>query len=392
MTNPNQLSNKIILFAVGVLISFAVLEIGARIYIENFASYNKFKKYASYKQIAKRIPKFRYSPHKYLGYYPTPNFTRGLDRHNALGYRGEKIAIPKPTGVYRIACLGGSTSYTESVKNHTLSYPSLLEKELVERGYRNVEVVNAGSSGWTSWETMINYMIRVSDLEPDMIIIYHAINDIHARIVWPPGAYKSDNSGSWSYSDSASNKYGILEQSTLARMVLIHFGFIQSDADLQNRYNFSKNNHSRKFINQKQKGVYPKGIFTKVSAMEMLNTNKPIYFERNITNIISSAKQQGVTTILATFATSPLFTDEPAVSSDEYISAYKEMNGTVQRIAAEQDVELFDFNKIFPKDKKYYTDGRHVNEVGSRLKAKLFADFIISNNLIPDKYRTGENK
>ena len=47
-------------------------------------------------------------------------------------------------------------------------------------------------------------------------------------------------------------------------------------------------------------------------------------------------------------------------------------------------INLFDFAKVFPTDKDYYTDGIHVNAEGSQLKAKLFADYIIENKLLPN--------
>ena len=46
--------------------------------------------------------------------------------------------------------------------------------------------------------------------------------------------------------------------------------------------------------------------------------------------------------------------------------------------------ELLSRRGLFPADKKYYTDGLHVTVEGSRLKAKLFADYIVENKLIPE--------
>jgi hypothetical protein len=59
------------------------------------------------------------------------------------------------------------------------------------------------------------------------------------------------------------------------------------------------------------------------------------------------------------------------------------MNTVIRDIAEEMGVNFFDFANYFPKDKRYYSDGRHVNEEGVKLKAELFADYIIKNKLIP---------
>ena len=254
-----------------------------------------------------------------------------------------------------------------------------------------MEVVNSGVAGWTSWESKINFMTRVLDLEPDMIIIYHAIKDIHARIVWPPEVYRGDNSGHYSSRISPVGRSSIFENSTALRMILVSLGVTQPVADLDSIQNVSDTYYAREFLNQKYYGTYPDGIFKEVSAEKMLETNKPVYFERNISNIAGYARDHGIVAIIASFAYSPLFTDDTRVSSEEYISAFDEMNSVLKKVAGEYNAEFFDFEKVFPKDKKYYYDGRYVTPEGARLKSDLFADFIVSNSLIPQKYRNGSD-
>jgi lysophospholipase L1-like esterase len=138
-----------------------------------------------------------------------------------------------------------------------------------------------------------------------------------------------------------------------------------------------------RFTSQKLQRNYPKGIFTSVTAMEMLEANPPVYFERNLRNIAVIAKSHGVATVLSSFAYSPLFKKEPRVSSDEYRHAYGEGNEVVRRVSDETGAHHFDFAAVFPVDKDLYTDGRHVNEKGARLKAKLFADYLVRERLVP---------
>ena len=180
------------LVIVATLATFAVLEAAANIWLLHFANEKHFIRYASLQQLQDSdvSNRPRYTPHRYIGYYPTPNYIKGNDRHNALGYRGDEIESPKPPGQFRIVCLGGSTTYTSDVKDYRKSYPYLLEKYLNGQGYNNVTVINAGAGSWSSWESLINFQLRVLDIEPDLIIIYHSINDISPRFVWPPEAYR----------------------------------------------------------------------------------------------------------------------------------------------------------------------------------------------------------
>ena len=104
----------------------------------------------------------------YLPFVPNPDDPRVND----LGFRGEPIAPEKPPGTYRIVCLGGSTTWDE--------YPAVLEDELSEdfasRGLK-LEVINGGNVFWTSMESLINFITRCLPLQPDAVVVYHAIND-----------------------------------------------------------------------------------------------------------------------------------------------------------------------------------------------------------------------
>ncbi len=98
-------------------------------------------------------------------------------RSNNVGFRSEDIVLPKPQGVFRIICMGGST--TEEGLTNDLTYPKLLQNKLRERFGENprIEVVNCGVVGLD----LMNERKRALDyarLEPDLAIDYNAVNDI----------------------------------------------------------------------------------------------------------------------------------------------------------------------------------------------------------------------
>lgn len=380
---------NLLLSIASVIICFLFLEWASRIYLEHFASDDIFFRYASLQQLEERLSKkgqayFKKAFHRYLGYYLTPNYVSGRNKHNSLGYRGEEIPLPKPEGEFRVVCIGGSTTYTSGVEDYNHSYPELLEQELLQRGFENINVINAGVPGWTSWECLINFQFRVLDLEPDLIIFYEAINDIQSRLVWPPEAYRGDNSGTSIPVISNVFMPSIFEYSTIIRFFLVRAGVTQPHADITKTIDrHARTYYGDNFQRQKITGAYPSGIFKQVSAQKMLEVNRPIYFQRNVENLVLIAKARSVETVIATFAFSPLFENEPRVASPEYISAYEEMNAVLKAVAEQKGAHLFDFASKFPIDKKYYHDGRHVNEEGARLMAKMFADNLTENHLIP---------
>lgn len=381
-----QLPANVALLILSSLVSFILIDITCGIWIERFADNRSFLIYASFDQLTRRrgYEEPLYTPHRYIGYYPTPGYERGKNRHNSLGYRGAEFAVSKPAGEYRIACLGGSTTYTTEVEDWRKSYPALLEKFLREEGYSHVTVVNAGAGNWSSWESLVNFEFRVLDLDPDMIIVYHAVNDIHPRLVWPPEAYRGDNSG---YRAAPSRTYHVprvWEHSNIVRVLMIRFGMIRSHSDLERSLDVHASTYFGEiFRRQKSLRIYPQGIFKVVDAERMLEANPPVYFRRNLENLLSIAKSRGVKSVLATFAYSHRFPNEPRVSSQEYVTALDEANAMIREIATRLGVHLFDFSKVFPDDPALYHDGRHVNEEGAALKAELFGRFLLQESLIP---------
>ncbi len=375
LTKPK---NKLILINLIVLIGLLlVVELGLHIM---FISTNNSRilNYASINQLYSNSLSVQYSPHRYLGYYPTPNWIKGSNVHNSAGFRGEEIAKPKPKDSYRIVCIGGSTTYTTSVEDYKDSYPFLLQTDLHEMGFNNVEVINAGVGNWSTWESLINLQFRLLDLEPDLLVVYHSTNDIQSRLVWPPETYLSDNSGrrvnsnrglSYNWQDL------LLEYSNILRIISIKMGVKTPNTALEKLDPSPDTYYLPKFIQQLHDKTYPSGIFVDTPVSEMLRVNKPVYFKRNMENIINVAKSRNIEIVLSTFAHCTLFENEFS-NTPEYVKAYLEHNEIIKELAIQNQIACLDFAELFPNQKNLFTDGRHVNEKGSRLKANIFATFI----------------
>ena len=347
------------LIAVSIFISFIVVEVTLRIWINYFSTQDQYSKYCLYTDIPPEH--YQSSPHHYLNYFPTPNYNKNLTSHNSLGYRSREFNLQPPSKMYRIVILGGSTTYTSSVKDNKKTFPYQLERTLRENfGYKNVEVINAGVFGYNSWESLINLQFRVLDIHPDLVIIYHGTNDVHTRLVLPD-AYKGDNSGRRKQWHQPTIPF--FEHSLLLRVISRKLG-ITSQVGIGAFINAST------FLG-------PGGDqwkSTKSLAVEILEQNPPIYFQRNLINMASIAKANDVSIAFATWAHSPYFRDY--ASTEAYQIAFKENNAIVKKVAHLSGAYLFDFASVMTKDKQYWSDGRHVNEEGALLKAKLFASFI----------------
>lgn len=133
----------------------------------------------------------------------------GVDRRlttNSLGHRGRDLAPDKPAGGYRIACLGGSTTFGYGATSDDATYPAVLERLLSAAAPgRRIEVFNAGVQGWNSRTSLDNFATRLANLRFDLVLIKHANNDLletwseayRARSLRPPGEVPSRGPLDW---------------------------------------------------------------------------------------------------------------------------------------------------------------------------------------------------
>lgn len=95
---------------------------------------------------------------------------------NRWGFRAPDVATPKPQGVFRVICLGGSTTEEGPDNEHT--YPALLQN-LLRAAYpgRQIEVLNCGVEGIRTRSQFLR-LPDYLELEPDLMVLYEGVNDM----------------------------------------------------------------------------------------------------------------------------------------------------------------------------------------------------------------------
>jgi lysophospholipase L1-like esterase len=340
---------RILVLASSALAALLACEVGLRVYLFRFASDERLTKYARFDDVPDEAHVYR--GHPFTNYCLNEGYRSrdGLSRHGSLGLRGPEVSARKPEGAYRIVCIGGSTTYCTEIRTDALAYPAQLERILrEEHGDEQVEVLNAGVGGWSSWECLIDLELRLLDLEPDLLVVYHGINDVYPRFV-PPELYRGDDSGrvrQW----QPGNAWW--EHSVLLRCLGVKLGFALGNTveDLVVR------------------------SYHELDLDSCLDPNPPVYFERNLEATVALAKHFGVESMLATFAWCEGVPDY--VSWPPYRRALGEGNLVIRRVAEKNGVSLLDFAAVMDRDPALWNDGRHVNAKGAKVQAELFAGFI----------------
>lgn len=100
-----------------------------------------------------------------------------VQRVNEQGFRGRCAAVPKPHGVFRMACLGDSHTFGHGLREGE-PWPAVLERELGRPiGSERIEVLNCGVVGYDTEQEVALLERRVLAFEPDLVLLQFYFND-----------------------------------------------------------------------------------------------------------------------------------------------------------------------------------------------------------------------
>ena len=130
-----------------------------------------------YPQILESHPRSLYSSDPELGFVLTPNQSGVFHEPefqftfftNSLGLRGAELTS-KGQHEYRILVLGDSFTWGEGVMENQ-DYPTQVERELENRGIRQVRVINGGVPGYSTKQERIWLERIVDKVEADAVLL-----------------------------------------------------------------------------------------------------------------------------------------------------------------------------------------------------------------------------
>ncbi len=303
----------------------------------------------------------RYEAHPYLAYVPRKGWSveggEHAASHNALGFRGPEIQREKRPGSLRIVCVGGSSTYGHGPSSNSTTWPMQLA-EMLDKAHPNVsiEVINAGASGYSTYESLINLAIRLIDLQPDMVLVYHSINDVrlwrwpgiqpdnsHWRAVWPVYKQSSlttalENSRLFLVLRGAFTDY--LEQEELGSWVTKGFGVVEPLWD-----------------NPQLEGLD--------------------YFRRNLEHMVALCRTNGVE---IAFGQQAWFREDLDRPVDLKGMAYAAE--ILAKVGSEQGVPVADIDGAIPQQRTLFTNDVHVSDEGARHIAQAWADFLAAESFV----------
>jgi lysophospholipase L1-like esterase len=297
-----------------------------------------------------------YMEHPYFYKVPQPGARFERYEVNKHGFRGREFELPKPSGVYRVLILGGSSAWDSNVSGTDATWAAQLEDLLKERRITNpglrYEVVNGGVPGHNSAESLMNFIWRGLPIDPDAVLVYHGYNDFKPNRF--PG-FQSD------YSHFRTRDNTIMRALAKKCRILYH---------IRRWISRTKPKTDKKYDVATQPGIDA--------------------FTENLRKIAELAKNRGIQPLFATFAMPITMENRQSHPGkfrgiDKYlvglsfvgaIDAHKKYNAAIKQLGRELTVPVADVDAAIPRDFEHFTDHAHFTDKGSALMAKELVKII----------------
>ncbi len=287
---------------------------------------------------------------------PIPATVQGGIVIDSRGFRSPELTVPKPAGTLRLAFLGGSTTYCAQSTSNATTWPSLLVDKLREEfPNARLDFVNAGVPGYTTRESLLNLRARVAELEPDVIFIYHATNDLTHD----------------------------------TRQLAEELNLIESarGSGLGQTWSLAWN-LVYKNLQAKRRGEGRGAVAT-------LDVDPETYsgtFRKNLRALITEAEREAERVVVASFShrTRPSQTEAerreasssslyymPYMTPEGIIAAFAEFNRVIREEAWNSHVLLVESEDLLAADSTCFTDSVHFTDEGCRRMAERFFDALV---------------
>ena len=282
--------------------------------------------------------------------YSAPELkTNNLGHVNGID-GGRDVLIPKPKNIFRINCLGASTTQNYLQDDSSVySYPLELEKILKTKNKVNLEVNNCGSGGYASSDILVRFLLQNIDTNPDVIVLYHAYNDIRSYLT---SNFQSDYSHS--RKNLGENYFKFYLGSFLPYIPLNFVNYLQNK--------WYPQNHRYTLIESISRGNFK--IENNTDLKNGLET-----YRRNLQNIITICKSNKIQIILCSFC----FHLHESVKNKKIHKIFKEIvikeNTILKELAENNQIDFVDTYNLIPKTDKNFVDTVHFTHLGMKLLA-----------------------
>lgn len=290
-----------------------------------------------------------------------PGMRSGPVSINASGFRGPEIETPKPPGRVRIAFLGASTTFCAEASSDAAVWPHLVVEQL-RAAYpgTSFDYVNAAVPGYFVSSSRTNLKHRVAQHQPDIIVIYHATNNLSREtrdLAIAEGLDDAAESGQLNWLERHSLLWELVVKNLRVRRAQ------QQAAESAQADTLGRGSSRKLVIDPARTGAQ---------------------FQTDLRALINESGAIATRVAVATFATrlrpeqTPQQQREAAVSAFVYspfmsveglLRGFARYNGIIREVAQAEGALLIDGENAIPGDAVHFADTVHFTDAGSRKMA-----------------------
>ena len=321
----------------------------------------------------------RFGPHPYLPFVqlpgrqlpfkPTPDPRPFAEikylpqvRTNELGFvdlcNPERVASRH--GDLTILCLGTSvTAGIDREDGRLVSYPLLLQERLESLRQAPVQVITAAVDGWLSSELLIYSQLRLLDLKPNWMCIYHGRNDVLAAL--------SPNFAP-DYTHYRRQMAEVLPEMRRKLWLSRLFPFIPC----LTFYEYLLRRLGLRF--------HPLHNLTQISRPNQPDPTRHLdglwVERRNLAYLVHAAQQSGARVLLSSYVYWPY--DPTSQWQAVQAQGVQKENEMLRELAAQNGCAFVDLASEFPMDRQHLLDEMHFKAKGMRVFVEKMAEAIES--------------
>ncbi len=306
----------------------------------------------------------------------------GSAKVNIKGYRGRDFEVRKPKNKIRMIFLGGSAAF-DACSPEGKDWPHLVENLLREKGYKEVECINAGTPGHASWDSLGRLYSEIWMFEPDYIFVYHAWNDIkYFRWINP------NQTLLWGYRPASIGNKDLM----VGNPFMYYTGPIDRLLCLSQLYVRLR----WRYWSWRLGLIGPEGL---IRIHDKKIPNESAYFEEvsnwarrqfelNLRLICAAARVIGAVPVLMTQARLPTTDNFDKVKGKiryDYVglnhaglfSAFEACDRAIRATGKKENVPVLDLSKKLSGNEVYFVDHVHTNPAGSEVISKEVIQFCL---------------
>lgn len=302
-----------------------------------------------------------------------------IDQHGFLA-RDKGLSIHKGKDEVRIATIGGSTTASLNL-TYEQNWPGRLGA-LVQKAYpdKKIRIINAGIPGFNTVQSIGNLALRVMPFKPDIVIVYHAYNDLKA--------IRKDLPFKFDYSHIHPEPYGFQKPPNFVLRCLENSMLYVRTRNLVRTHKLNLAQNHSNLPNDR------------LAAIPIVAEHA---FEAHIRTLTAIARSGGATVLLSSFATlhdpglnwesqqdltvklsdfqkaclGGLYQFTPGLTVPAIFKGFKRYNSILEKVAHDVGTIWVDNGNQVPHNDQFFVDRVHFSAAGAERMAQNIAPHII---------------